>query len=135
MLHHCALKIPEDDIPGGTWSVAYAPAVLENKGWMVLFGVPGVSNFVWALWAQSASLPRGTSTHAHAQSPDHAEREMIQFFANLVVEGSLMPEKEMKVGDNRHEKFHGIVQQALWMDRESAFLGAEWRTGEFGGRF
>lgn len=135
-LHHCVLKMPQADIPGGKWSVAFAPAVLDDGGWVVLFGAPGVSDFVWVLWAKdmrSASVLRRAGHRALEQSIGDAE--MVQFLANLVAEGSLKPEREMKVGDDRHERLHGIVQQALWADGESAFLGADWRSGEFGGKF
>jgi hypothetical protein len=61
--------------------------------------------------------------------------EMVEFLAGLVGKGVLRPEKEMRVGEQRHGRFHRIVQQALWVGGASGIMGMDWRSGEFGGLF
>jgi hypothetical protein len=118
ILQHAVLKLPSKDIPSGEWSVAFAPGIL-GKGWVVCFAAKG-SEFVWCLWPANGE---GTTN------------EMVEYFARLVARGELRTEKEMKTGDERHGKLYGILQQALWADGASEFLGADWRSGEFGGKF
>lgn len=125
VLHHSVLKLPPSDIPPGRWTCAFAPGILSTRGWAVLFGVPGASEFVWVLWPGRAD----------GEGSGCGEDDMVRFFAGLVGEGKLRAERDMKVGDARHEMLYAVVQQAVWADGESVFLGADWRSGEFGGVF
>jgi hypothetical protein len=117
-LQHAVLKLPSNDIPSGEWSVAFALGVLGD-GWVVVFAAKG-SEFVWCLWPVNG---------------EKTESEMVEYFAGLVAKGALRAEEEMKTGDERHGKLYEIVQQALWTDAASEFLGADWRSGEFAGKF
>lgn len=99
--------------------------ILEEE-WVIVFRAEG-SEFVWCLWPVRASVGEGTG--------EGTEEGVVWYFERLVARGLLRVEREMEVGGGRWERYLGVVRQALWADGVSDFLGADWRSGEFGGRF
>lgn len=108
------LKLPREDIPQGTWTVGFAPSILHNGGWVIIFAIPQDSQTVWYFWPEKNG---------------RSEASMLEFFGHMKERGRIRMTEPMGVGDQRHKLFHAMVEQAVWAQQnlQEVDLG----TGEF----